>query len=337
MTRARGITEEAADAAVDTACRVLRLPTIRGQFAAAADKAEREQLTYRGFLAELLMGECEDRDRRRAERQVRGAGFPRAKWLADFDFGANPGISPAVISTLATCDWVRKGQPLCLIGDSGTGKSHLLIALGTAAAMAGFRVRYTLASKLANELAEAADDRQLTKTIARYGRADLLCIDELGYMELDRRGAELLFQVLTEREETASVAIASNESFSGWTKTFTDPRLCAAIVDRLTFNATIIETGTESYRLARAKAGTAKTSRLTRPARGQIKPSRQPPATRKRGQVKPGGFQPSSQHWPLMAGIVPALMDDGTGQVDERAPACRDQAWRAAARASALP
>ena len=149
---------------------------------------------------------------------------------------------------------VRKGQPLCLIGDSGTGKSHLLIALGTAAAMAGFRVRYTLASKLANELAEAADDRQLTKTIARYGRADLLCIDELGYMELDRRGAELLFQVLTEREETASVAIASNESFSGWTRTFTDPRLCAAIVDRLTFNATIIETGTESYRLARARA-----------------------------------------------------------------------------------
>jgi DNA replication protein DnaC len=88
--------------------------------------------------------------------------------------------------------------------------------------MAGFRVRYTLASKLANELAEAADDGQLTKTINRYGRVDLLCIDEPGYMELDRRGAELLFQVLTEREEKASVAIASNESFSGWTRTFTD-------------------------------------------------------------------------------------------------------------------
>ena len=97
-------------------------------------------------------------------------------------------------------------------------------------------------------------EKQLTKTIARYGRADLLCIDELGYMELDRRGAELLFQVLTDREEKASVAIASNESFSGWTKTFTDPRLCAAIVDRLTFNGTIIETGTDSYRLARTKA-----------------------------------------------------------------------------------
>jgi len=144
---------------------------------------------------------------------------------------------------------VRKGQPLCLIGDSGTGKSHLLIALGTEAAMAGYRVRYVLAAKLVNELVEAADDKQLTKTIARYGRVDLLCIDELGYMELDKQGAELLFQVLTEREEKASVAIASNDSF-GWTKTFTDPRLCAAIVDRLTFGGNIIETGTASPRPA---------------------------------------------------------------------------------------
>jgi DNA replication protein DnaC len=148
---------------------------------------------------------------------------------------------------------VNAGHPLCLIGDSGTGKSHLLIGLGTAAAEAGYRVRYTLASKLVNELVEAADERQLSKTIARYGRVDLLCLDELGYMELDRRVAELLFQVLTEREERSAIAIASNEPFSGWTKTFTDPRLCAAIVDRLTFAGQIIETGTTSYRLAHAR------------------------------------------------------------------------------------
>jgi DNA replication protein DnaC len=101
-----------------------------------------------------------------------------------------------------------------------------------------------------NELVEAADEKNLARTIARYGRVDLLMIDELGYMELDRRGAKPLFQVLTEREENNSIAIASNESFSGGMKTFTDPRLCAAIVDRLTFNGTIIETGTGSYRLA---------------------------------------------------------------------------------------
>jgi hypothetical protein len=142
----------------------------------------------------------------------------------------------------------------CVATPSGTGKSHLLIGLGTAAAQAGFRVRYVLATKLANELVEAADERQLVKTIARYGRVDLLCIDELGYMELDRPGAEMLFQVLTEREERNSIAIASNEPFSGWTKTFTDPRLCAAIVDRVTFGGNIIETGTDSYRLAHTKA-----------------------------------------------------------------------------------
>lgn len=115
-------------------------------------------------------------------------------------------------------------------------------------------MKYVLATKLVNELVEAADEKVRTKTIARYGRVDLLAIDELGYMELDKRGAELLFQVLTEREEKNSVAIASNESFGGWTKTFTDPRLCAAIVDRLTFGGNIIETGTDSFRLAQTRA-----------------------------------------------------------------------------------
>ncbi len=253
LRRQRGMTEEAAGAAVDQACRRLRLPTMRAVMDEAVKVAEREQLSYQGFLAELLLAECDDRDRRSVVRRVSAAGFPRQKWLGDFDFDANPNVNPATIHTLATGEWIRRGDPLCLIGDSGTGKSHLLIGLGTAAAEKGYRVKFTLATKLVNELVEAADEKQLARTIARYGRVDLLCIDELGYMELDRRGAELLFQVLTEREEKASVAIASNESFSGWTKTFTDPRLCAAIVDRLTFNGTIIETGTESYRLAHTR------------------------------------------------------------------------------------
>ncbi|MCD2106993.1 IS21-like element helper ATPase IstB [Rhodococcus erythropolis] len=252
--RRRGLTEEAATAAVDQACRRLRLPTIRAVVEDAATAARKDQLSYYGFLAELLLSECDDRDRRSVVRRIKGAGFPREKWLADFDFDANPNINPATIGTLTTGDWIRKGQPLCLIGDSGTGKSHLLIGLGAAAAEAGSRVKYVLATRLVNELVEAADEKPLARTIARYGRVDLLLIDELGYMELDKRGAELLFQVLTEREEKNSVAIASNESFSGWTKTFTDPRLCAAIVDRLTFGGNIIETGTDSYRLAHTRA-----------------------------------------------------------------------------------
>ena len=113
---------------------------------------------------------------------------------------------------------------------------------------------------LVNELAEAADERTLSKAVGRYGRLDLLLVDELGYVSVDPRGAELLFQVITEREERASVAAASNHPFSEWGQTFTDPRLAAAVVDRMTFHAHIIETGTDSYRLrtARAKKNTTK-------------------------------------------------------------------------------
>src|SRR5512135_2919073 len=132
--RRRALTEQAAEAAIDQACRQLRLPTVRTQVAEVVAAAEREQLSYRGFLAELLLAECDDREHRRSARRIKAAGFPREKWLADFDFAANPAINPATISTLASCAWVKVGEPLCLIGDSGTGKTHLLIALGTAAA-----------------------------------------------------------------------------------------------------------------------------------------------------------------------------------------------------------
>jgi DNA replication protein DnaC len=265
MTARRGVTEQAAVAAIEQGCRMLRLPTIRDRFEEIAAAAQREQLSYLGFLAELVMAECDDRDRRRAARRVHEAGFPRPKLLSEFDFDANPAINPAVIGQLASCAWVKAGHPLCLIGSSGTGKTHLLIALGTLAAESGYRVRYTLASKLVNELVEAADGRHLSKLIARHGRVDLILVDELGYLELDRHGAERLFQVLTEREERSAIAVASNEPFSRWTKTFTDPRLCAAIVDRLTFAGQIIETGTASYRLthARRQQAAGKTERAT--------------------------------------------------------------------------
>ncbi|MFD5543428.1 ATP-binding protein, partial [Streptomyces sp. NPDC127079] len=223
---------------------------------------------YRGFPAELLTAECDDRTRRRPERRIKAAALPREKLPRAFDFDANPSVDPALIHTLATCEWVKKGLPIRLTGDSGTGKPHLLIA-DTEAAMASYRVRYTLATKPVNELVEAADEKVLTKTITRYGRADLLRIDELGYPELDRRGAELLFQILTEREEKNSAAIASNESFSGRTKTFTDPRLCAAIADRLTFGGNLIQTGTESSRLGITQARAAAHDAAGRPHTGR--------------------------------------------------------------------
>ena len=155
--------------------------------------------------------------------------------------------------------YLDAGQPVVCLGDSGTGKSHLLIGLGLAACEQGRRVRYVTTAKLINELVEAADDRVLSRVVARYGRLDLLLLDELGYVHIDPRGAELLFQIITEREEKASIGIGTNLPFSEWGAVFPDPRLVAAIVDRITFNAHIIETGTQSYRLRTSKTATHRT------------------------------------------------------------------------------
>jgi DNA replication protein DnaC len=249
------LTDPAADAAIVAAARSLRLPTIRQQAGPLADAAARERLTHRAYLAEVLSSEVDARDARRRERRHKQARFPRPKTLEAFDLSAaGSGINAATIATLTAGAWIDHGEPLVLLGDSGTGKTHLLIGVGMAACDQGRSVRYTTAAALVNELVEAADDRVLSRLLARYARLDLLLLDELGYLHLDPRGAELLFQVLTEREERASVAVASNAPFSEWGNTFTDPRLAAAVVDRLTYNAHIIETGHDSYRLRNARA-----------------------------------------------------------------------------------
>lgn len=249
------LTEAACEAAIDAACRTLALPTVRAEAAALAAAAARDRLTHRGYLAELLAAEVDARAQRRRERRVHEARFPRAKTLDGFDVAASA-LDPAQLATLASCGWIDRGEPVVAIGDSGTGKSHLLIALGVAACEQGRSVRYSTAAALVNELAEAADDRVLGRTIARYGRLQLLIVDELGYLHLDPRGAELLFQVITEREERASIAVAANAPFSEWGHTFPDPRLAAAVVDRLTFNAHILQTGSNSYRLRTTRART---------------------------------------------------------------------------------
>ncbi len=241
--------DTAATASIQAAARELKLPVVRTDAARVAADAERSQLSYLGFLAEILEAEIDARSERRRARRIHDARFPRIKRLADFDLDAAPTVEPAVIATLAAGGYIRSGDPVVLLGDSGTGKSHLLIGLGIAACEAGLRVRYVTAAQLTNELAEAADERRLSRLVARYGRLDLLCLDELGYVQLDTRGAELLFQILTEREEKSSIALASNLPFSEWGQVVPDARLVAAIVDRVTFNAHIIETGTESYRL----------------------------------------------------------------------------------------
>ncbi len=252
------MTDTAAQAAIGAATRELHLPTVREEADRLAELAKRNQLSYLAFLAEVLSAEVDDRAERRKQRRIHEARFPRLKRLADFDLSAAPTVNPATIATLATGSYLDAGNPIVLLGDSGTGKSHLLIGLGIAACEQGRRVRYMTCPQLVNELVEAADDRRLSRLVARYGRLDLLCLDELGYVQLDARGAELLFQIVTEREERAAIATASNLPFSEWGSIIPDPRLVAAIVDRLTFHATIVETGTESYRLRATRSGRTK-------------------------------------------------------------------------------
>jgi DNA replication protein DnaC len=254
------MTDTAALASIGAATRELRLPVVRAEGAHMAEVAQRAQATYLAFLAEVLAAEVDERAERRRARRVHEARFPRLKRLADFDLAAAPSVNPATIATLAAGAYMDAGEPVVLLGDSGTGKSHLLIGLGVAACEQGRSVRYATCAQLVNELAEAVDDRRLSRLVARYGRVELLCLDEFGYVKLDTRGSELLFQILTEREEKSAVALASNLPFSEWGQVVPDPRLVAAIVDRVTFNAHIIETGTDSYRLRTTKARARKKS-----------------------------------------------------------------------------
>ncbi len=247
------MSDTAAQAAIGAAARELHLPTVRDEALRLAEIALRERQTYLAFLAEVLAAEVDERATRRHTRRITEARFPRLKRLADFDVSAAPTIQPAQLAALASGTYLDAGEPIVLLGDSGTGKSHLLIGLGLAACEQGRRVRYATTAKLVNELVEAADDRVLSRVVARYGRLDLLLLDELGYVNIDPRGAELLFQIITDREERASIAIGTNLPFSEWGSVFPDPRLVAAIVDRVTFNAHIIETGTQSYRLRTSK------------------------------------------------------------------------------------
>jgi DNA replication protein DnaC len=239
----------------------LHLPTVRRRFRTLAAEATRAQQTPLAYLAALLEAEVAERAERRERRRLLDARFPNLKQLADFRFEDNPAVPQATIAALAEGSWIDDRESIILSGESGTGKTHLAIALAVCACQQGRRVRFTTLAQLANELQEAESRRELTRVVGRYARIELLVVDELGYLALPEGAAELVFQVISERNERASLIITTNLPFGEWTRVFADPRLAKAVVDRLTHRAHIIETGSESWRF---KHGLAQQQRRRR-------------------------------------------------------------------------
>jgi DNA replication protein DnaC len=236
---------------VDEHCKALRLPTVALSFERLAQEAVRGSHTHLQYLEALLAAEVQERESGAIARRLREARLPRVKALAEFDFGKAPKLSPTQIMTLAAGGYLERCEPVIFLGDCGTGKTHIATSLCVAACRQRKRVRFTTAAGLVNELLEAQHENQLGRALTRWSRYDLVCIDELGYVPLAELGAELLFQVISERAEKASVMITTNLPFSEWTKVFTNARLCKAILDRLTDRAHIIPTGPDSYRFWR--------------------------------------------------------------------------------------
>ncbi|HYH45812.1 MAG TPA: IS21-like element helper ATPase IstB [Thermoanaerobaculia bacterium] len=210
------------DQAIRQHCKALRLPTIGGQFDRLAETAIREQQSHLGYLEALLAAEMEERESRAITRLLHDARLPRMKTLEAFEFDRS-GVPAAQLRGLAEGEYVTKAEPVLLIGEAGTGKTHLATGLCVAACRQRRRVRFTTAAGLINELAEAAHANQLSRALGRWERLDLICIDELGYVPLAETACELMFQVIADRAEKAAVIVTTNLPFSEWPQVIPEP------------------------------------------------------------------------------------------------------------------
>src|SRR5579862_382725 len=247
-------TESLEHASVRQYCKAVRVPTIGANFLSLAEQAVKENHSHIRYLEALLAIECEERDRHAISNRIRDAQLPRMKTLEEFDFTQAPQISAARIRELAEGGYVERSEPIVLIGEAGTGKTHLATGLCVAACRQRRRVRFTTATALINELVEAAHANQLSRALGRWERLDLICIDELGYVPLAETACELMFQVIADRAEKAAVIVTTNLPFSEWSQVIPNPRLCKALIDRLTDQAHIVTTGSDSYRFRRTTA-----------------------------------------------------------------------------------
>lgn len=233
--------------------KTLRLPTILNEYDKVARQCAAEQVDYPRYLLRLTELELLDRDRRAIERRIRQARFPVVKSLDSFDFLAIASLNKTLVLELARCEFLsRKENPL-LLGNSGTGKTHVALALGLSACQRGHRVRFTTAAALVSELIEARDDKHLLRFQKQLASYELLIVDELGYVPLSKSGAELLFETFSQRYERASTLVTSNLPFEEWTEVFGSERLTGALLDHLTHHVHILEMNGDSFRLKQSR------------------------------------------------------------------------------------
>ena len=240
--------------------KALRLPTITAECEKLARQAAADNADHLTYLLQLTELELLERERKAAERRLKAARLPTHKTLEGFDFAARPSVNKLLLCELARCEYIERRENVLFVGNPGTGKTHLAIALAMAACAQGYRVRFFRLSELATLLIEARDERSLLGLKARLAKLDLLIVDELGYVPASKIGAELLFDVISSAYERSSLIVTTNLPFESWTEVLGSERLTGATLDRLTHRCQIIETKGESYRLRDAKAKLRKDS-----------------------------------------------------------------------------
>jgi DNA replication protein DnaC len=237
----------------------LKLPTFLAEYERQAQDCARSGIDHVRYLLRLAELELIERERRMVERRIRAARFPAVKSLDSFDFIAIPSLNKMLVTELARGEYILRRENIIALGNSGTGKTHVALALGLAACQRGFSVGFTTAAGLVHQLMEARDEKRLLRMQTQLAAHKLLIIDELGYVPLSPTGAELLFEVFSQRYESGSVLVTSNLPFEEWTSIFGSERLTGALLDRLTHHVHILELNGDSYRLKQSKSRRRKT------------------------------------------------------------------------------
>jgi len=231
----------------------LRLPAIRNSYATHARQAVKAKTSHEEYLLTLLADEFETRIKNRKKARIRQADFPYKKYLQDLQREELPKNAQAKIDTLESLDFIKEGQNVILAGNPGTGKTHLSIGLGIKACMEDYKVFFTTVPRLITQIRECRSQKTLRTLEGRFEKFDLVICDEFGYISFDKEGAEMLFSHLSLRAGRKSTIITTNLSFDRWSEIFGDPVLTAAMVDRLTHKAHIINMNGMSYRAKETK------------------------------------------------------------------------------------